>query len=183
MKMIRLADTAKGAGTGIFEPVQESAADRPPTPRWVGEAPGFTLLELVAVLALLGLMMALVLPGLQRTVQRERERADLRQFMTAMRTARSVAATTHRRTRVFIDLKNHRYRLEGSPHLGELNGLRLTEAHLVWQGPERQQGYVAFYGDGSSTGGKLVLVESGGLRHLMDVAVITGKVSLKTVRQ
>ncbi len=178
-----MVDTAGGSGGQILEPAFESATSRRVPPRRLGEAQGFTLLELIAVLALLGLMMALVLPGLQRTVQRERERADLRQFMTTMRTARSVAATTHRRQRVFIDLKNHRYRLEGSPHLGELGGLRLTDAHLVWQGPERQHGYVAFYGDGSSTGGKLVLVESGGLRHLMEVAVITGKVSLKTVRQ
>ncbi|MFA5112369.1 MAG: prepilin-type N-terminal cleavage/methylation domain-containing protein, partial [Desulfobaccales bacterium] len=120
-----MADLSGRWGVRTAYPAQEPEKGRGPAapPRGMGGALGFTLLELLAVLALLGLMMALVLPGLQRTLQRERERADLRQFMTAMRTARSVAATTHTRQRVFIDLKNHRYRLEGSPHLGELGGL------------------------------------------------------------
>lgn len=143
-------------------------------------AGGFTLLELIAVLALLGLMLALVLPGILRTLQRQQARGDLRQLTAALRMARSEAATTHRRERVFLDVTNRNYRLEGSGRQGEFPGLKPAEAHLVWQNPEKQQGYIAFYGDGSSSGGRLVLVEAGGRRHLVEVAVITGKVTLKT---
>jgi general secretion pathway protein H len=145
-----------------------------------GAAGGFTLLELIAVLALLGLMLALVLPGLQRTLQRQRARAGLRQLATTLRLARSEAATTHRRERVFLNMKTRRYQLEASGRQGEFPALKPAEARLVWQSPERQQGYIAFYGDGSSSGGRLVLVEDGGRRHLLEVAVITGKVSLTT---
>ena len=35
--------------------------------------------------------------------------------------------------------------------------MKLTDARLVWQDQEKQHGYVAFYGDGSSSGGKLRL--------------------------
>jgi general secretion pathway protein H len=146
----------------------------------VGAAGGFTLLELIAVLAVLGLILALVLPGLQRTLQQQRARAGLRQLMTTLRLARSEAATTHRRERVFLNMKTRRYRLEASGRQGEFPGLQPAEARLVWQNPDEQQGYIAFYGDGSSSGGKLVLVESGGRRHLLEVAMITGKVTLKT---
>jgi general secretion pathway protein H len=148
----------------------------------VKDQEGFTLLELVAVLALLTLMMGLVLPGLQRTLKREHERANLRQLVTTLRLARSVATTTHRRVRVFLDIKARQYRLEGSDQRGEFPGLTPAEARLVWQSSERLQGYIAFYGDGSSSGGTLTLEEPGGLRHVLDVEVITGKVTLRTAR-
>lgn len=140
---------------------------------------GFTLLELICVLALLALLTGLVLPGLQRSWQRGQARASLRQLAATLRLARSEAATRHRRLRVFLDLDSNRYRLEESDRQGELTGLRLTQASLVWQDPFKRQGYIAFYGDGSSSGGNLALVDSTGRRHLVEVEIITGKVSLK----
>lgn len=141
---------------------------------------GFTLLELVAVLALMALLMGLVLPGLQRTWKRESDRSSLRRLAGLLRAARSEAATRHQRVRLFLDPKSGRYQLEGSAQQGQLTGLQLAEAHLVWQDQEKSRGYIAFYGDGSSSGGKLVLVEAAGPRHLLKVEIITGKVTLTT---
>ena len=140
---------------------------------------GFTLLELVAVLALMGLMFGLVLPGLYRSWQRERDRAGLRQLVVALKAARSAAATSHQRVRVFLDLKAGRYRVEGTGRGGELAGIRLTDAHLVWQSRDQRQGYIAFYGDGSSSGGFLALVTPMGLQQVLEVEIITGRVTLK----
>lgn len=145
------------------------------------EQRGFTLLELVVVLALLTLMMGLVVPNMYGSWQRERDRAGVRQLMTTLRTARSVAATRHQRVRVFLDLAAGRYQLEGSPRKVDLSrGFRLGEAHLVWEDREARQGYIAFYGDGTSSGGYLALVDRGGMIQVIDVEIITGKVSLKT---
>ena len=83
--------------------------------------------------------------------------------------------------RFFLDLKTGRYWVEGSVQIGQLTGWSLAGAHLVWQNPERSQGYIAFYGDGSSSGGKLALVEATGRRFLLEVKPITGKVSLSTI--
>jgi general secretion pathway protein H len=141
---------------------------------------GFTLLEVIVVLALLALVMGLVLPGLQRTVKRERERANLRQLTTVLRLARSEAATSHKRVRLFLDLKTQRYWLEGSNRQGFLTGTRVGDTHLVWQDPTRRRGYIAFYGDGTSSGGKLSIADSTGRRYNIEVEIITGKVSLKT---
>ncbi len=55
---------------------------------------GFTLLELMAVLALMTLLMGLVLPSLLSSWEREKNRAALRGLATALRTARSEAVTT-----------------------------------------------------------------------------------------
>jgi general secretion pathway protein H len=139
---------------------------------------GFTLLELMAVLALMALFLGLVLPSLLRSWEREKNHAALRGLTAALRLARSEAVTRSRRVRLFLNLKTGRYWLEGSGQAGVLTGLSLTDAHLVWQNPEKSQGYIAFYGDGSSSGGELALVEPGGRRYLLNVKSITGKVTL-----
>ena len=139
---------------------------------------GFTLLELMAVLVLMALLMGLVLPSLLRSWEREKNRATLRELTTTLRTARSEAVTRGRKVRLFLNLKTGRYRLEGSAREGTLTGVSLTDARLVWQNPEKSQGYIAFFGDGSSSGGKLALVEPTGRRYLLEVEPITGKVSL-----
>jgi prepilin-type N-terminal cleavage/methylation domain-containing protein len=141
---------------------------------------GFTLLELTAVLALMALFLGLVLPSLLRSWERESHRAALRGLTAALRTARSEAVTGRRKVRLFLNLKTGHYRLEGSGQGGVLTGMGLTDARLVWQNPEKSRGYIAFYGDGSSSGGKLALVEPSGRRYLLEVKPITGKVSLGT---
>jgi len=141
---------------------------------------GFSLLELMAVLGLMALLLGLVLPGLLHSWEREANRATLREFATTLRTARSEAVTRGLKVRLFLNLKSGRYRLEGTTREGALSGVSLTDAQLVWQNPEKSQGYIAFYGDGSSSGGKLALVEPTGRRYLLEVGPITGKVSLKT---
>jgi general secretion pathway protein H len=141
---------------------------------------GFSLLELMAVLALMALLLGLVLPGLIHSWERERNRATLREFTATLRTARSEAVTRGVKVRLFLNLKTGRYRLEGSSQEGALTGVKLTDAQLVWQDPGKSQGYIAFYGDGSTSGGKLALVEPTGRRYLLEVEPITGKVSLRS---
>lgn len=132
------------------------------------------------VLALLALVMGLVIPSMYGSWHRERERASLRQLLTTLRTARSLAATRHERVRVFLDLGAGAYRLEGTPRAGQLSrSFRLGDAHLVWQDREARQGYIAFYGDGSSSGGRLMVTDGSGNRQAINVEIITGKVSLE----
>jgi general secretion pathway protein H len=139
---------------------------------------GFTLLELMAVMALLALLVGLVLPGLLRSWERAGTRANLRKLTSALRLARSEAATQGHRVRLFLDLKDGRFQLEGTGQIGVLTGMRLTDAQLVWEDQEKRRGYIAFYGDGSSSGGKVVLEESTGQRHHIEVQPVTGKVEL-----
>jgi general secretion pathway protein H len=145
-----------------------------------GEA-GFTLLELMAVLVLMAALMGLVLPSLFRSWEQEKSRAGLRGLAAALRLARSEAVTGGGRTRLLVNLKTGRYRLEGSRRAGLLTGMNLADAKLVWANAEKSEGYVAFYGDGSSSGGRLVLQEDTGRRRRLEIKPITGKVSLGTI--
>jgi len=167
---------SKGGQGGMVRP---GGAGLPSGGRPPG-ADGFTLLELMVVLGLMVLIMTLVLPGLNRSYQRERDRANLRRLVVALRAARSEAATNRQRVRLFLDLRTGQYRLEGSPQRGQLTGMQLSDARLVWQDQLKQHGYIAFYGDGSSSGGRLRLVDPAGQRHVVEVEVITGRVSLKS---
>jgi general secretion pathway protein H len=139
---------------------------------------GFTLLELMAVMALLALLVGLVLPSLMRSSERASYRANLRKLSSALRAARSEAVSRGQRVRLFLNLKTGHFQLEGSGIQGDLPGMRLADARLVWEDQEAGRGYVAFYGDGSSSGAKLMLEEPNGQRHLIAVQPITGKVSL-----
>lgn len=141
---------------------------------------GFTLLELLAVLALMTLLLGLVLPSLLNSWGREKHRVAIRELTVSLRTARSEAVTKSQTVRLFLNLKTGRYRLEGAAQEGALTGISLIDARLVWQNLEKSQGYIAFFGDGSSSGGKLTLVEPTGRRYLLEVEPITGKVSLRS---
>ncbi len=143
-----------------------------------GKEYGFTLLELMVVLALLTLLIGLVLPGLLKSYQREQERSKIRRFLTILRTARSEAVTRHQRVRLAVDVNTGQYHLEGFAGKGILN-LRLEDPHLVWEEIDRRRGYIIFYPDGSSSGGNLVIINSVGKRYRVEVDTITGKISLK----
>lgn len=145
-----------------------------------GKQQGFTLLELIVVLALVSLLLGLMMPSLQRTISREQYRANVRQLATVMRLAHSQAATSHQRVRVFLNKETGRYWLEGSKRQGVLADMRLGDVRLVWQQSDRRQGYIAFYADGTSSGGKLVMTDPTGRLYNLEVGVITGKVTLKT---
>ena len=175
----RVPGAAPFANRGRGQMVRPGSAGLPSGSRPPGTG-GFTLLELMVVLGLMALIMALVLPGLHRSYQRERDRASLRRLVVALRAARSEAATTCRRVRFFLDLRTGQYRLEGSPQRGQLTGMQLSEARLVWQDQMKQHGYIAFYGDGSSSGGRLRLVDPAGQHYVVEVEVITGRVALKS---
>lgn len=145
---------------------------------------GFTLLELVVVLALAALLLGLTLPSLHHSWQRSQVRVALRQLAVTLKTARSHAATQQQRVRVFLNVPAGQYQLEGSRVWRQLPGMmKIVDSSLVWQDRSVRTGYIAFYGDGSSSGGSLAFVDSFGRGHLLNVEVVTGRVSLTMVRK
>ena len=144
-----------------------------------GQESGFTLLELLAVLALLTLLMGLVLPDLLKSYKREQERANIRRFLSILRTARSEAVTRHQRVRLRVDIKAGRYQVEGFASHGAFPGLRLENPHLVWEDIDRRTGFIIFYRDGSSSGGRLGFADSTGRQYRVEIETVTGRINLK----
>jgi general secretion pathway protein H len=144
-------------------------------------AAGFTLIELIVTLAILGLALVLITGyrtpwstafGLKGTAV---------ELASGLRLARSQAIAGNRPVTLDLDLARHRYRVgDGPPHaLPEKLSIEL----LTVAGEERGRTYgdIRFNPDGSSTGGRISLVE-GGRRVAVGIDWLTGRVTVADVR-
>jgi len=131
---------------------------------------GFTLVELLVALALVGMMLALVPPSLGRLRDSINYRDTVRAVITDLRAARQIALVEGRETRFLVDTAQHRFGLEGKPlqALPEPLQMRATVATIEWT-PERQAA-IRFLPQGGATGGSVdVLRPSGdGVRITVD---------------
>ncbi len=138
---------------------------------------GFTLLEIMVVLAVLGLVMGLVLshgPMRSRTLQ---TRAVAAEVARVLRGARGQAIASDRPIEVVFDLAEHGLRVDG----GRLRTLppqvALSVVATVAQTYGRRLAGFRFDPDGSASGGRIELAE-GGLRLRVGVDWFTGRVSI-----
>ncbi len=138
---------------------------------------GFTLLEIMVVLAVLGLVMGLVLshgPMRSRTLQTHAVAAEVARVL---RGARGQAIGGDRPVEVVFDLAAHGLRVDG----GKLQTLPpqvaiAVTANITQTLGQRLAGF-RFAPDGSASGGTVTLAE-GGLRLAVGVDWLTGRVSI-----
>jgi len=143
-------------------------------------ARGFTLLELLVVLALAGLILALVLPRLAGGLEGLRLRTASRQVAALLRTARAQAVVERRTVTVNVDPR--RGLLEASSEAGTPRRLALPEGidlavldAAAWRHRAVQ---IRFSPRGGSDGGVLG-VTGAGRRIVVVVDPLTGRVSLR----
>ena len=139
---------------------------------------GFTLLELLVVLAVLSLVLAIGVPRLVSAlpgVETKRTASDL---AAVLKDARFQAIRSSFETAVVLDLGARQYRVEGESQSHSLPaGLEITLTTGGASSPGGRSGEIAFYADGSSSGGRVALGQGGHVYHV-DVDWLTGRVSL-----
>lgn len=120
-------------------------------------AAGFTLLELLLVLAVLALIAAVGLPALSSPADGVRLRAAADELAASLRIARVTAIARNREVAVVIDADKRRIEADGLPlrRLDPDIAMKLTIAEPERAAPSR--GGFRFFADGSSTGGDVVL--------------------------
>src|SRR5262249_46739345 len=139
---------------------------------------GFTLIELVVVLCILGLMLTLVVdykPSRSRTLLLAAATAEI---ASGLRAARAEAIARNHPVSFAVDLAEHRFRI-GSGSVQTLSGeLQLT---LLTVAGEQRTGGIRFNPDGSSTGGRIELADG---KQTMAVGVdwLTGRISVAELR-
>lgn len=138
-------------------------------------AAGFTLIELLAVLVILALVAAFVVPSLGGGATLELKSAA-RSLAAGLRLTRNRALNDHRSTALALDVVKREFQLPGEQSARKLPkriDIVLFTARSEQQSGER--GSIRFFPDGSSTGGRITLsIDS--LRYLVNVDWLTGRV-------
>ncbi|MDF1832885.1 MAG: GspH/FimT family pseudopilin [Porticoccaceae bacterium] len=151
---------------------------------------GFTLLELVVVLVLLGIIAVLVAPGLGGSLDNAKLKAAGRELLTALRVQRSEAIAQGRIITLRFSGDESIYRIDGeSVRLAEglsvvyqaatgaaIEGVQ-SSAFLNAALPGTGNNNLVFYPDGSSSGALLQLRLGEGQRYIR-IDWLTGTVSL-----
>jgi general secretion pathway protein H len=147
------------------------------TSRADARAPGFTLIEMIVVLAVLGLAMALVIGRgpLRSETLNARDTAD--GLASALREARGRAIVENRPISLTLDLQRRQYRVaEDRPVKLPAEGalvLKTTNGQVRGE----TVGGIRFDPDGSSTGGSVELGQ-GARKIRIGVDWLTGRVSV-----
>lgn len=137
------------------------------------------MIELLLVLLLLGLVYALVAPGLTEGSVGLEMKAATRQLAAGLRKARSTAVTERRDALVTLDVEGRAFSVTGDPKTYALPE-RMELALFTAQSEQVQDkvGAIRFFPDGTSTGGRITIGFGESKQHI-DVDWVTGRVTIQ----
>jgi general secretion pathway protein H len=144
----------------------------------VGSSRGFSLLELLVVLAIIGLLLTLTPLVFSGTIDRLRLESTARELASALRVtrARAISLQTPQALAVYLEAPHYQGPANPEPRtLPAEFGYQLIVSESERLGPKG--GSIRFYPDGSSTGGRIE-VRAAGADWAVDVDWLTGRVAL-----
>ena len=131
---------------------------------------GFTMVELLVVLFLIGLMFSIAIPSFIHTVEALKFKATARQIVSTLKFARNTAVFKQRSQTVGFDIDNDLYYLEGQRVDGDeeflSQGMKtvklpsdvsIESVEMVKDRIESGKGNILFYPDGSSSSGAIIV--------------------------
>jgi general secretion pathway protein H len=144
-------------------------------PHW---APGFTLLELLVVLAIAALLLTVTPPLLTAAMPGIELKASARRVAAGLRLAREEAIRTGHDIAFTLDLERRAFKVDGrfrNSNLPESLDLKLETADK--EVLDEHAGAVRFFPDGSSTGGRVILSRKG-TGYQVGVQWLTGRIRM-----
>lgn len=139
----------------------------------------FTLLEMLAVILLIGIAAAAVAVAVSQGLSSARVRAASVELAAALRATRAQAIVKGKDQTFDLDIKAASYHAAGGHEVKLPQGMRLSITSAREDQPDNHTGRIRFFPDGSSTGGHIVL-QRGERRWQVNVAWLTGAVSVVT---
>ena len=146
-------------------------------PRYALER-GFTLIEILVVLAIAGLITALALPVMTGSQAKADARAAAREIAAGLRTTRNLAMTAGKPQAFLIDTATGTFRAgaNGSPRRVP-KGVQLALVTTVGDRIGEARGGIRFFSDGTSSGGGVNLAK-GDNGETVRVDWMTGRISI-----
>jgi general secretion pathway protein H len=141
---------------------------------------GYSLVELVVVLAILAVATALVIPAVGRTVEEVRARAEVASVAAFLRSAREQAVTHQQVLEVVVDPKANALLLQRPARDGQATAptRRAFSALLRVEGGARSPG-VTFLPHGMSSGARFGVETAGPRAYVITVDALTGRVATR----
>lgn len=138
---------------------------------------GFTLMEMLTVLAILALVIVVSLPFLKTSSPGKVFRAQAQQISALLRLARIDAVTQNKETRVIVDLKNRRIDYPGRDNAIILPAETSLEVKTVRGEVVSADAGFRFMPGGGATGGAIAL-EHDGNKATIAISWLTGAVAI-----
>jgi general secretion pathway protein H len=139
---------------------------------------GFTVIELLVALVIMGLAYALAGPLITNGSTGTELKASARQLAAGLRKARSDAVATRHETVLTIDVEGHSFQISGDPRVHQLPKsvsvkLFTAQSELV----NATTGSIRFFPDGGATGGRITL-SARERNYDVDINWLTGQVNI-----
>ncbi len=141
--------------------------------------PGFTLVELLIVLILMGLLGSMVAVSVSSGLLKSKERRFVEDFVASMKQARNSAIGKGRGINFIIDGQKRTFGIKGRKLKEIPKAIEISAEGIV----ELRDGQyaVTFYPDGSSSGGKIDLSWEGGRKDEFQIGMIWARISHEVV--
>ena len=136
---------------------------------------GFTLLEMLAVILLIGIAVAAVSVSVSQGLASARVRAASGELAGALRATRAQAIVRGQEQHFDVDTRANRYDGAKRHDVQLPSGLRVSITSAKEDQPNDHTGRIRFFPDGSSTGGRITL-RSGQREWHVNVSWLTGEV-------
>ncbi len=144
------------------------------------QAKGFTLLEMLAVILLIGIAAAAVAVSVTQGLASARVSAASGELAAALRATRT-QAIVHEEERAFdVDTRANTYRANGGESVRLPSGMRIGIVSAKEDQVSATTGRIRFFADGSSTGGHITLQRER-RQWRVNVSWLTGAVSVVDV--
>jgi len=142
---------------------------------------GFTLLELIVVLALMAILMTVVPPMISSALPGTQLKSASRELAAGLRYARNHALTVREEATLTMDVDKHSFQITGRKKAYAIpQDLKIEILTAESETKGENIGAIRFFPDGGSTGGRITL--SYGERAFgVDVDWLTGKVRILDV--
>ncbi len=140
-------------------------------------AAGFTLLELLVVLAIAGLLAALAPPAFTQMMDASRYRSTVRNVLATLHEVRAQSVAQGRPRQFVFDAEQRRFALDGARWQTIPEAVQLTV--LAGEGVASEPGFLAieFFPLGGATGGTVLVCRSSGAGVRITVDWLTGQIS------